>query len=167
MNANDHRKAAAQQRSAADESFERCDTDGFVSQWAHAINAQVHDRQADIAAEGGVWAFQRTRLETLDGELVSDARVVRTRYGTKWRVDSTDAWLPYQPARETTLAKRGYREVSELEIAPAKAITWAPSGARGMSGATSVQVIIIRTDRPERDGWQPCGAPSSFTGEAA
>ena len=158
MTADQHRNAAAQHRQDAAESWERSDTDGFLSQWASGINAQVHDRQAEIAEAGGVWTFSRTRLVTLDGQ-ETDAREVQTRYGRKWRLDSTDQWLAFQPARESTLAKRGYREVEETEVAPAKAISWAPPGARGLSGATSVQVIIIRTDRPKAEGWRPVGRP--------
>lgn len=158
MNANDHRTAAAQHRADAQESYERSDTDGFLSQWASGMNAQLHDRQAEIAQAGGVWTFSRTRLVTLDGQ-ETDAREVQTRYGSKWRLDSTDQWLAVRPARESTLAKHGYREVEETEVAPAKAIHWAPPGARGMSGASSVSVIIIRTDRPKAEGWRPTGAP--------
>lgn len=152
-------EAARHEREAA-ESFERCDTDGFLSQWGSGMNAELARRSADIAEAGGVWTFERTRLQTADGQ-PTDARMVDTRYGRRWRLDSTDQWLPYMPARESTLGKRGYREVTETEVAPAKAIHWAPEGARGLSGATSVQTVIIRTDRPEREGWRPVGAPQS------
>lgn len=158
MTAAELRASAAQHRADAAESFERCDTDGFVSQWASGINAQVADRNAEIADGGGKWLFARTTLVTLDGE-PTDARAVDTRYGTKWRSDAADKWLPYMPARPSTLAKHGYREVTETIAAPAKAITWAPSGARGLSGATSVCVIVIRTDVDAREGreWRPAG----------
>lgn len=153
-------EAAANEQDAAD-SFDRCDTDGFVSQWASQQMAGLHRAQADIAEHGGRWTFERVMLETTDGEPVADARQVQTRYGRRWRVDSADAWLPFRPARESTLGKRGYREVVVEEIAPARAIHWSPPGARGLSGATSVQVVIIRTDRPKAEGWQPCGAPEA------
>jgi hypothetical protein len=152
-------KAAQHDQDAAD-SFERCDTDGFLSQWGSQQMGALERRQADIAAAGGVWTFSRLQLVTAAGE-ATDARLVETRYGAKWRLDSTDQWLPVQPKRESTLAKHGYREVTETEVAPAKAIHWAPAGARGLSGATSVQVIIFRTDRPKHEGWRPAGAPQA------
>ena len=157
------RAEAAQHERNAAESFERCDTDGFLSQWASDMNAQLARRNAAIAEHGGQWLFERTVLETLEGELVADARAVDTRYGRRWRVDSADAWLPYMPARESTLGKRGYRERVIEELAPAKAIHWSPPGARGMSGATSVQVVIIRTDLDGREGrqWRPAGPPEA------
>ena len=156
------RQQAAQHERNAEESFDRCDTDGFLSQWASGMNAQLARRNAAIAEAGGNWTFERLQLVTTDGQ-PTDARAVNTRYGRKWRLDSTNEWLPYAPARESTLGKRGYRELVETEVAPAKAIHWAPEGARGMSGATSVQVIIIRTDRPKAEGWQPVGSPEELS----
>jgi hypothetical protein len=159
MNAADKlRASAAQHRADAAESFERCDTDGFVTQAASGLNAQKDDMAARIADAGGVWRFERVVLARLDGSAV-DARVVSTKYGERWRVDADDAWLPYMPARESTLARRGYYERVETAVAPAAAIHWSPPGARGFSGLTSVQTIIIRTDAERADGWRPVGAP--------
>lgn len=141
------RAEAAQHERNAAESFDRCDTDGFVSQWASGLNADLARTKAQIAENGGRCTFARLRLVRIDtGEVVADARKVQTRYGSKWRIDSTDEWLPFMPARESTLAKRGYREVEQFETAPATAKHWAPGNARGLSGACSVQTIIVRTD---------------------
>jgi hypothetical protein len=129
-----------------------------LSMAADSIMARVDSANADILDAGGQWQFRRLRLQRLDGTPV-DGRIVTTRYGQRWRVDEDDAWLPVSPARESTLAKRGYREVTEYEVGPAKAITWAPPGARGTGGMTQVRVIIIRTDRPAREGWVSDGAP--------
>ena len=161
--AEEYRAEAAQHRQDARDSWERSDTDGFVSQWASGINAQVADDNAKIAAAGGVAHFERTVLRRLDGA-DPDARLCRTRFGTKWRIDATDEWLPYKPARATTLAKRGYVEEMETATAPAKAITWAPPGATGLAGAHQVRVIIVRTDDlpgggRERNEWHCVGFP--------
>lgn len=155
------RAEAAQHRANAAESFDRCDTDGFVSQWASGVNAAKADMNARIADAGGVWTFERVVLTRADGTDVADARVVDTRYGRRWRVDSADAWLPYMPARKSTLAKRGYGERVETVVAPAQAIHYSPPGARGFSGLTSVSTIIIRTDAKKSDGWRPVGPPES------
>jgi hypothetical protein len=159
MTASDYRDEAAQHRTNAEDSFQRCDTDGFLSQWASGINAQVADRQADIADSDGMWKFERVTLHRTDGSPVTDAKLCHTRYGLKWRSDDDNVWLAYKPARESTLGKKGYKEVTVTEVAPAKAVTWAPAGARGLSGATSVQVITIRTDRPRSEHWYSIGRP--------
>lgn len=147
------RAEAAQHHQDSNDSFERCDTDGFVSQWASGMMAELKSVQAKIAEVGGSCTFVKTSLVTLDGE-PTDARCVETRYGKKWRLDSADLWLAYMPARESTLAKYGYREVEEYVTAPAKAFHSSPRGARGISGATSVYVRIIRDDMPDdADVW--------------
>lgn len=146
------RKEAAQHRQDAVDSFDRCDTDGFLSQWASGMNADLKLARAKIAEAGGLATFTRLRLVTLDGQ-ETDARRVNTRYGSKWRLDSTDEWLGVQPVRESTLARKGYREVEEFALAPAKAIHWAPPGARGLSGATSVQTLVLRADIEGNDVW--------------
>jgi len=138
----------------AQESFERCDTDGFLSQWANGITAQKLRVEAEVADHGGLWTFARTRLVRLDGT-PTDAREVKTRYGYRWRLDSTDEWLPVNPAREATLAKRGYREVEDREVAPAK-VTLDGQG-RGLSGTCWVRVY--RPDARKSDGWRAVGPP--------
>ena len=45
------RAEAAEARAEAAASFERVDTDGFVSQWASGINAQLADAKAGTARE--------------------------------------------------------------------------------------------------------------------
>lgn len=152
------RAKAAQHEQDARDSFERCDTDGFLSQWASQQMSALERTNARIAEVGGVWTFSRLQLLTTDGE-ATDARLVETKYGQRWRLNSTDQWLPVSPKRESTLGKHGYREVELREVAPAKAIHWAPPGARGLSGASMVQVVIIRTD--DAKGWRPAGAPEA------
>lgn len=44
------------------------------------------------------------------GEVVDDARMVDTKYGTRWRSDDHGVWLPFKPARRRTLADKGYVE---------------------------------------------------------
>ena len=109
-----HREQATACLQRSHDSFERCDTDGFLTQWAAQVTAQQHNLAAKIAENGGVWEFESRRLETLDGAKV-EARICQTKYGFRWRIDATDEWLPVAPKREQTLAKRGYREVIVYE----------------------------------------------------
>lgn len=159
--ADELRNEARQHDTDAAESFERCDTDGFVSQWASGIMARVKRLQADIEEHGGFARFERTVLVYADtGELVADARRVETRYGRKWRVDSADKWMPYNPARATTLGKHGFAERTIAVKAPAKADTY--GGGRGLAGAASVGVTAFRTDDlpgggRERNEWRFAG----------
>lgn len=51
--AEEYRAAAASSRKAEAESWERSDTDGYLSQWASSQMAHRYDRLAKIAEDGG------------------------------------------------------------------------------------------------------------------
>lgn len=145
------RAEAARHEADAAESFERCDTDGFVSQWASGLNAQLAREQADIEEAGGVATFFRESLTDLDGNPVA-AKLIRGKYGLCWAMldgedNFTGEFVSAHPVRESTMERKGYREVKSEFVAPAKAIHWAPPGAKGLGGATSVQVIIVPVER--------------------
>ena len=54
--AQEYRNEAAELHNRVEESFERCDTDGFLSQWANGISANVASLNAEIAETGSAWA---------------------------------------------------------------------------------------------------------------
>lgn len=158
--ATDLRAEAAQDFKDVEDSFDRCDTDGFLSQWASDINGRVKLAQATIAEHGGKALFAQDYLiNRATGEEVTDARLCRTRYGLKWRIDSTDEWLPYNPTRESTLAKKGYREEVRYEVCEARAKSWCPTNG----SYTSVQVRTFRSDMSDSQqrylGWRHIGTP--------
>jgi hypothetical protein len=139
-------KAAACEQEAYD-SFERCDTDGFVSQWANDLSAQKYRQQAYIEENGGVWTFRA--VFDLEGNLVA-AKEIRTRTGDYcWGIlDSDDpngnftgffwqSWANNPKVQDRNNAKKGYA-VGRVE-APAKA-AFVGSG-KGLSGSCSVAVL--------------------------
>lgn len=48
---------AKRKREAKEESFQRCDTDGFLSQWAHGIGAEQDEKTIKILENGGCAQF--------------------------------------------------------------------------------------------------------------
>lgn len=80
------RESAARREREAQESFERCDTDGFLSQWASQLGAQRDRLAAEIADNGGLFHFPALFK---DGELVA-AKRIKTRFGVKWGVLESD-----------------------------------------------------------------------------
>ena len=76
--AQDFRDMAAAAEKEKETSFERCDTDGFLSQWGHGMMAQQYRLQAEIEENGGLWEY--AALFDLQGNLVP-AKEVETRYG--------------------------------------------------------------------------------------
>lgn len=151
----EHTAAAEHHAREAQASWDRSDTDGFLTQWSHGISGQVERRKAEIAANGGR-AEVPALFDAETGELVA-AKLVQVydkfkyRYTSKWIVLADDdpnsaavKWINAFPARKSTMTKHGYTE--GYVLAPATAKTWAPPGSKGMSGLASVSVITARTD---------------------
>jgi hypothetical protein len=97
---------------AAHDSFERCDTDGALSQWASQATARKLRAEADLIEAGGVARF--TALFTLDGELVPSWDV-QTRYGTslivktEWDRDAEHVGFVGYAKQMKTFERKGYR----------------------------------------------------------
>jgi hypothetical protein len=143
-------KAIDADRAAAD-SFERSDTDGFLSQWASGITARLCRAKADLADADGRAEFPA--LFDTAGNLVA-AKLVETRYGMAWGLLPDDnpsgrftGWFSPSKAenpqrRKAADAAKGY-QVGRVR-APAKAVI-AGSGT-GLSGAASAYVAVLRAD---------------------
>lgn len=134
------RAQAAQRLQAVQESWERSDTDGFLSQWAGSLSARRDEAQAIILDNGGTSDFPALFQ---DGVLVA-AKLIQTRFGLKWGVLASDdpksavtQWL----APGTRAAKKHGFTLGTVQ-APAKAIL--DSSGHGLSGNT--WVAVIRTD---------------------
>lgn len=137
-------------RQSASDSWERCDTDGFLSQWASGLTAQRLELQARITRLGGRDRF-RALLDATTGELVA-AKLVQTRFGSVWGLlsDPDDPHSPFRswvsrsraqdPAkRAATMRTKGY--VEAWVLAPAKAEL-----RGGPGGAVNVRAVSVRTD---------------------
>jgi len=143
MTAEQHREQAKVCRQRSIDSFERCDTDGFLSQWASDLSANEHLRNAEILEAGGIAEFW--------GLYEGDRRVKAAQvqvydkfsYGnvTKWVVDDDDPicgkrkWIP-SGARSRVQKSLGLKE--RRETAPARAVL-------GDGGGGNVFVKTIRT----------------------
>lgn len=100
---NDHtpqewRDMAKQRRQSERESFERSDTDGYLSQWALGLTAQLYDTLAIVAEHGGMWEFRT--LADVQGTVIEGAREVRTRYGWAWLTPSGQFFNPSHARNE-------------------------------------------------------------------
>lgn len=134
---------ASEHYRAAEESFQRCDTDGFVSQWAHGINGDLARLQAEIDANGGMAEFPA--LFDLNGHQIP-AKLINGRFGVCWALQDdkdqfTGMFIKAFPARKSTMTRKGYREGTEM--APAKAVIHGTG--RGLSGAASCRAVVVRT----------------------
>lgn len=136
-----YRKEAAAIRDRVQESFDRCDTDGFVSQWAGGLSAQLAETRARLVEAGRVSTF--TGL--YEGDRRVPAKRLETRFGYSWLLrDDADIahfgrkWIPCggNSRIQKTL---GLREC--LETAPA----WANLSGRGHGLGGTCWVAVYRT----------------------
>lgn len=146
------RDEAAEHDRAAEESFQRCDTDGFLTQWAHGINADIKRRQAEIEENGGRWTFpglfdretgQRVRAKIV--HVADRYSYVEGATRPLWLVlgprDEALLWLPaYRTSKRSKLWQAGFEERDEE--APARAEI--QGRGRGLSG--TAWVAVVRTD---------------------
>lgn len=81
LTATEHREVAAAHEKEAAASFERCDTDGFLSQWASGITASKHRAEADLADNDGL--IECLALFDTEGNVVSTHQGFG-QYGEYW-----------------------------------------------------------------------------------
>jgi hypothetical protein len=137
---------------AAEESFQRCDTDGFLSQWALQSSSSVDNANIRILKNGGYVAVRV--LCDAEGNIVSDR--IRTfphpmfewRSVSKWDLgrNAERRWVPMGD-KSRVQKQLGLHEESRYVRGYAK-IT-APAGARGLSGCASAYVGHFRSDTDE------------------
>ncbi|MFE0101137.1 hypothetical protein [Streptomyces sp. NPDC059009] len=154
---------AAEERAKAQESYERSDTDGFVSQWAHGVMAAEREVQAEVDENGGVWDFRAiftaADLKRADGAVIPAGTPIpavreQGKWGFTWIVFNAEARAllgskylnestSRNPDRERAAnAKKGFY-LGTVRV-PAEADTI--GGGRGLAGATSVTVVPVRVD---------------------
>ena len=125
--AKEYRKMAEDAEQQSADSFERCDTDGFLSQWASGLTAQKYRLQANIEDNGGAAWF----VGLYAGSERVPAKQIPTPYGVAWllRDDAAAKYGRFVPvgAKSRKQKKLGLRE--GFEVANAKAAIRG-SGAR-------------------------------------
>ena len=113
----------------AHDSFERCDTDGFLSQWASGITADLRRRQAQILRDNGKADFRGL----YQGDRRVAARLIETQFGPTWllREEEADRFgRKFIPEGENSRVQKrlGLREARE----------WAPAAAKTASNGTGL-----------------------------
>ena len=152
----EYRAEAARHEQDAIDSFDRCDTDGFLSQWASGICAQKARLAAQIAENGGMAEFPA--LFDLEGRRVP-AKLIQV--ADRFRYGQRSVWALIDPVNPegrflgfvnpstggkrsiANLRDKGY--VEGYEMAPARADI--VGTGHGLSG--SAWAATVRTDR----GW--------------
>lgn len=135
------RAAARRSRGEREESFRRCDTDGFLSQWASGITASRDERLAEVLEHGGCGLF----TVLMEGHRVVNARQIKTRYGWCWMlhpVEEQRFGRKFIPLGESMESRSRVQDDLGLSEAKAwlKAVTAIEGEGRGLSGCASAFV---------------------------
>lgn len=145
------RTEAADSRKREQESWDRSDTDGFLSQWALSSMAREYELCAQVAETGGTTEVQA--LFFLDGTIAA-TEMIAGRFGAQWLLDDAAArrhgsrW--YSPSRadksarrRANNAKKGFM-VGTIQVA---------ADVKMVGGnITSVRPIICADEAALRDG---------------
>lgn len=97
---------AEQSARTSRESFERSDTDGFLSQWANDSMSRMYRSLAELAKDGGMAEF--VVLATAEGVEIEGARQVETSYGFSWVHEDEQGthWFNESNAQNPAVAAR-------------------------------------------------------------
>lgn len=136
-------KKAAEWKERED-SFQRCDTDGFLSQWASGLSAQLAEEQESILRSGGKRTFYA--LGDLDGNELPDYREIgyydkfKFQYGRKWLVKHADGTTDFVPQSFTSRSKwwKKYRIITVQDWA------WAEIEGRGTGFSGTCWIAVKR-----------------------
>ena len=140
------RDQAAKARQSEQESYERSDTDGFMSQWASGLTSREYEMKAVIADNGGLSEF--SALFDLEGNLIP-AKYIETRYGWSWALlDSDEPTASFKgffsPSRAQT---DSYRIANDAKKGYYVGTVKAPANVKLFGESlVGVRPIIYRTD---------------------
>lgn len=147
------RDRAAAHTAKAQESFERCDTDGFASQWAHGVMGEVDRLAAQIMRDNGYHRFPA--LFDRHGVLIN-ARQVEGEFGDAWRMVDANGYLGrwLNPSRAQDWRRRLRANAAKgffvgSVMLPARAVTG--GGGKGLSGAANVRAVAVPLHQDYRD----------------
>lgn len=98
------REMASESARRSRDSFDRCDTDGFLSQWASDTTARLYRHAADLADNGWTAEFDEL-FDAETGERLN-VRLVETRYGMAFVYDTPQGAVWVSRSHASTDAKR-------------------------------------------------------------
>lgn len=143
-------------RSAA--SWERSDTDGFMSQWANDTTARVYNLAAELADND--WMAEGPALFDLEGNLVT-AETFTGQYGISWVIKPQNggkwAFISMSMAskaktRRTNMERKGYREGTvRRRVVVATGGSMTCISVYAMDDRNYPELTVVSTDEPGSD----------------
>lgn len=147
--------SAKRQLEAKEASFERCDTDGFLSQWASGIGADKDRASIQILKQGGCATFPV--LCDAEGNVIATKIWVFENtfagygYTKSWKVDAVKygrKWVPVSGYSGKSRVQKQLGLHEEFRWFPAYAKITTPLGAKstGLGGCANAYVGTFKKD---------------------
>lgn len=158
------RVSADRSNRSAEESFQRSDTDGFLSQWASNIGADKDRRNADILENGGCAQFPV--LCDAEGNVVANRVYLFANQhapwqgpNRRWRLSDELAaklgrkWIPVTGYRGKSRIQTTLSLHEESRWFPAYAKLTVPAGSKstGLGGCANAYVGVFRADTDSQE----------------
>jgi hypothetical protein len=143
------REQAADCRRRSAESWDRSDTDGFLSQWASDTTAREWDLKAELADEG--WTTEMVALFDLEGNMIP-AKEIDGQFGPVWMLLDKNGqkrgWFNMSSAQkaETRRKNNAKKGVYVGTVRVPVHVEMSGGGGRGLGGAMSVRPVIRPDD---------------------
>ena len=163
-------KTAAEYRAEAKEwadrereSWERSDTDGFLSQWASGLSQRLAIRRAELIENGRIGYF----VGLYDGDRRVAAKQIRGQYGWVWLLRDDEAakygrkFIPVAPYDGVSRVQKSLGLAEIGETAPA----WADIKGSGTGLSGSAWVATFRTG--DQWGLDSIACPDADPSESA
>ena len=142
IKAAEHTKLAKEALKKVDESWDRSDTDGFLTQWAGGITANLHQEKARIYRHNGFAAF--TGL--YEGDRRVKARIVEGKFGDSWLLDDAEAakfGRKFIPTGSTSRIQKSLGLSQRRE----KDLAYATTLGKGYGLSGTAWVACLRTEK--------------------
>jgi hypothetical protein len=124
------------------QSYERSDTDGWLSQYASDFMSRKYLLSADLARQDGIWEFEA--LFTPGGALVPNATYIKTKKGKwVWRIGSGQAVTWFDPSQAKDGSLRRKRDMTKGFLVGAirtRAVIRTYSVGHGLSGTVGLAI---------------------------
>lgn len=132
------------------ESFDRSDTDGALSQMGYNLNAREYNLCARLAEKDGIWEFPA--LFTLTGALVPDATYIKIRSTGKWvwRIGRGEGAQWFNESKALDGSRRRKNDAAKgfyVGLIRARGYVGTSGGGRGSGGMLSVGYFIGQVEQ--------------------
>lgn len=147
-----YRELADAARKRSQESFDRSDTDGCVSQWCSDWSAREYDAKADLMRDGRTATF----VGLYEGARRVRAKIIHTEYmghaRSCWLLDDSERAIIARRGKKFLPDGKRSRVLKSLGLAERteRAPAWCKldGSGRGISSLTTLYVRVFRTGCP-------------------